>query len=54
LEIAVFLCFRVVNHDELRQLRSDGASLRQIAAKLGIGYGTVRLQQFSNSQEVIE
>jgi len=34
---------RVVNHDQVRRLRSDGASLRQIAAKLGVGYGTVRL-----------
>ena len=45
---------RIVNRDEIRELRS--ASLRQIAAKLGVGYGTVRLrlQQFSNSQEVVE
>jgi DNA invertase Pin-like site-specific DNA recombinase len=35
---------RVVNHDEVRRLRSEGASLRQIAEKLGIGYGTVRLR----------
>ena len=35
---------RNVNQDELRRLRSEGASLRQIAAKLGIGYGTVRLR----------
>jgi len=34
---------RVVNHDEVRRLRSEGASLRQIAEKLGVGYGTVRL-----------
>lgn len=34
---------RVVDHDELQRLRSEGASLRQIAAKLGLGYGTVRL-----------
>jgi len=34
---------RIVNHDEVRRLRSEGASLRQIAAKLGVGYGTVRL-----------
>lgn len=34
---------RVVNHNEVMRLRSEGASLRQIAAKLGIGYGTVRL-----------
>jgi DNA invertase Pin-like site-specific DNA recombinase len=35
---------RIVNHDEVRRLRSEGASLRQIAAKLGVGYGTVRLR----------
>ena len=35
---------RVVNHDEVRRLRADGASIRQIAQKLGVGYGTVRLR----------
>ena len=35
---------RVVNHDEVRRLRANGASIRQIAQKLGIGYGTVRLR----------
>lgn len=35
---------RVVNHHEVMRLRSQGASLRQIAAKLGVGYGTVRLR----------
>jgi len=35
---------RMVNHEEVRRLRSEGASLRQIAAKLGVGYGTVRLR----------
>ncbi|SRR6266566_4045757 len=35
---------RIVNGDEMRLLRSNGASLRQIAEKLGIGYGTVRLR----------
>jgi DNA invertase Pin-like site-specific DNA recombinase len=35
---------RVVNQDELRRLRSEGASLRRIADILGIGYGTVRLR----------
>jgi len=34
---------RVVSHDDVLRLRSEGASLRQIAAKLGVGYGTVRL-----------
>jgi DNA invertase Pin-like site-specific DNA recombinase len=40
---------RVVNHDDVRRLRSEGASLRQIAAKLGVGYGTVRLR-LSNAE----
>ena len=35
---------RVVNHDEVRRLGTDGASIRQIAQKLGVGYGTVRLR----------
>src|ERR1700741_3796092 len=33
---------RIVNHDEVLRLRSEGTSLRQIAEALGIGYGTVR------------
>ena len=35
---------RIVNHDEVVRLRSEGVSLRKIAAKLGLGYGTVRLR----------
>jgi len=35
---------RIVSQDEICRLRSEGASLRQIAARLGIGYGTVRLR----------
>jgi len=35
---------RVINHDDALRLRSERASLRQIAAKLGVGYGTVRLR----------
>ena len=35
---------RIVNRDELIRLRAEGANLRQIAKKLGIGYGTVRLR----------
>jgi len=31
---------RIVNHDEVRRLRTEGSSLRQIAAKLGVA--TVR------------
>jgi DNA invertase Pin-like site-specific DNA recombinase len=41
---------RVVNQDELRRLRLEGASLRQIAATLGVGYGTVRLRIAQNSE----
>ena len=33
---------RIVNQDELIRLKAQGASLRQIAQTLGIGYGTVR------------
>jgi len=35
---------RIVSHDELLRLKAGGASLRDIAEKLGIGYGTVRLR----------
>jgi DNA invertase Pin-like site-specific DNA recombinase len=35
---------RIVDRDELVRLQEEGASLRQIAKKLGIGYGTVRLR----------
>ena len=35
---------RIVDHDELVRLKEEGASLRQIAKKLQIGYGTVRLR----------
>jgi DNA invertase Pin-like site-specific DNA recombinase len=40
---------RIVDHDRLVRLKAQGASLRQIAEALGIGYGTVRtrLQQAS-------
>ena len=41
---------RVVNQDELRRLRLEGASLRQIAATLGVGYGTVRVRLAQNSE----
>jgi DNA invertase Pin-like site-specific DNA recombinase len=33
---------RVVSNDQLLRLKAQGASLREIATKLGIGYGTVR------------
>ncbi|HKW35822.1 MAG TPA: recombinase family protein [Candidatus Acidoferrum sp.] len=35
---------RAVSQDEVQRLRSGGASIRQIATKLGVGYGTVRLR----------
>jgi DNA invertase Pin-like site-specific DNA recombinase len=35
---------RIVNRDELVRLRVEGASIQQIAEKLGVGYGTVRLR----------
>jgi DNA invertase Pin-like site-specific DNA recombinase len=35
---------RIVNRDEISRLRNEGASLRKIAEKLGVGYGTVRLR----------
>src|ERR1035441_5616220 len=35
---------RIVDRDDLVRLKAAGASLRQIAKKLGIGYGTVRLR----------
>jgi DNA invertase Pin-like site-specific DNA recombinase len=34
---------RIVSCEEIQRLRLEGASLRQIAEKLGVGYGTVRL-----------
>ena len=41
---------RIVNQDELRRMRLEGASLRQIAATLGLGYGTVRLRLAQNRE----
>jgi DNA invertase Pin-like site-specific DNA recombinase len=35
---------RIVSQDEIVRLKAEGISLRQIAAKLGVGYGTVRLR----------
>ena len=34
---------RIVDQDELIRLKAEGASLREIAKKLRVGYGTVRL-----------
>jgi DNA invertase Pin-like site-specific DNA recombinase len=33
---------RAVDRDQILRMRAGGQSLRQIAAKLGVGYGTVR------------
>ncbi len=33
---------RVVDRDHVLQMQAEGVSLRKIAAKLGVGYGTVR------------
>jgi DNA invertase Pin-like site-specific DNA recombinase len=33
---------RIVDRDEILRLRAEGASVREIAAKVGVGYGTVR------------
>jgi DNA invertase Pin-like site-specific DNA recombinase len=33
---------RIVDRDEILRLRAAGASVREIAAKVGAGYGTVR------------
>lgn len=35
---------RILNADDLLRLKAEGASLREIAKKLDVGYGTVRLR----------
>jgi DNA invertase Pin-like site-specific DNA recombinase len=35
---------RIVSQDELIRLKAAGLSLREIATRLGVGYGTVRLR----------
>jgi DNA invertase Pin-like site-specific DNA recombinase len=35
---------RIVDREDLARLRAEGASLREIAQKLQLGYGTVRLR----------
>jgi DNA invertase Pin-like site-specific DNA recombinase len=35
---------RIVDREDLARLRAEGASLREIARKLQLGYGTVRLR----------
>jgi DNA invertase Pin-like site-specific DNA recombinase len=41
---------RVVDRDRILQMRSEGLSLRQIAKKLGIGYGTVRAKLVNSNK----
>jgi DNA invertase Pin-like site-specific DNA recombinase len=41
---------RIVSHEHILQLRKEGNSIRQISAKLGIGYGTVRKRLESSEQ----
>lgn len=45
---------RIVSRDAIAQMRAEGLSLRQIAERLGIGYGTVRerLQTSGNPRRV--
>ena len=33
---------RAVDRNEILRLRAEGASLREVALKVGVGYGTVR------------
>jgi hypothetical protein len=33
---------RIVDREQILRLRAEGASVREIAAKVGVGYGTVR------------
>ena len=33
---------RIVDREQILRLRAEGASVREIAAKIGVGYGTVR------------
>ena len=40
---------RIVDNVEIQRLRREGASVRQIAARVGIGYGTVRKRLASMS-----
>ncbi len=39
---------RIVNQEELKRLRTSGASIEAIAEKLGVGYGTVRFHLDAN------
>jgi len=43
---------RIVSRDELVRLRTEGASLRQIARKLSLGYGTVRSRLTKPDQQL--
>src|ERR1017187_7008060 len=42
---------RVVDHDGIFRLKSEGHSLRDIAEKLGVGYGTVRMRLESGERK---
>jgi len=33
---------RIVNRESILQMKAEGLSIRQIAERIGIGYGTVR------------
>jgi putative DNA-invertase from lambdoid prophage Rac len=37
-----------VDRERILELKAQGHSLRQIAAKLGVGYGTVRARLFTS------
>jgi DNA invertase Pin-like site-specific DNA recombinase len=39
-----------VDHERIFQLKAQGQSLRQIAANLGVGYGTVRARLLSSNK----
>jgi len=35
---------RIIDRDRILGMKAEGASLRDISAKLGVGYGTVRMR----------
>ncbi len=44
---------RVVDRDHILTMQSEGASLREIAAKLGVGYGTVRKRLAASERKTL-
>ncbi len=42
---------REVDREEILNLQAEGHSLRQIAAKLGVGYGTIRARLLATKQK---